>query len=163
MSRSTPPRPKRNDPEIIKAAAKGLAVKVLEWLKAGGDEIEASEVEEDLVSVMAYNRDGYELAKALDRKGWAPDDELVEILRESEWLKLEAHDKAQIEWVKSVGLAAPPVGATVRFEHQGQTVTGEITRNDTHGKSTVCCPSLGHVKEGPGTLGLVIEWERLTV
>lgn len=160
------PRPKRNDDAIIAVAAKLLAPAVKEWCE--NDTATLEWIERDLRDAMRWRcTDGYDLARALDTKGYQPDAALVEILDGAGHCEYKAHQAAEIEWLKTAGLTAPAIGAQVSFEQSGKTIEGEVTSNHPDGKATVCCPSLGHHKtiEGgkSGTLGQIIEWERLTI
>lgn len=164
MTTPTPPkRPGRNDPAVIAAAAKALAVKVQRWLQSCDDAAaDPEEIESQLSAAIRWNDDGYRIARQLDSQGWDADAELVEILNDAVFIKRDHHRKAEVEWVKASGIKAPDVGAAVTFKQLGMTVEGVITRNDEDGKSVVFCASLGHVREGTGVHGTIIEWENLT-
>jgi hypothetical protein len=54
------------------------------------------------------------------------------------------------------------VMANVDWKKGPERTAGEITEIDTgRGHYTVCCPSLGHVKEGLGTHGFIFPFEKV--
>lgn len=57
------------------------------------------------------------------------------------------------------------LGDRVRFEHHGRQrpVDGEVTKIDAaRAKYVVYCASLGHVREGVGSHGIFVDFERVT-
>ena len=163
MNTTIPARPKRSDDAVIAAAAKKLAPAVREWLN---DETELKDIEADLAQAMKYDSDGYDIARHLDGQ-YSPDAALVEILDGAGYAKISASSKAEAEWVKANNLQPPAIGSMVSFTGRygitaGGVVSGEVTKNHPDGKSTIFCASQGHVREGVGTHGTIIEWERLT-
>jgi len=122
-----------------------------------------TDVEGDLCKVLGRSSDGYELAKALDNLGYSPDAELVEILDETGFLRLNICSRLEEQWVKVSGLTGPAVGSKVRFKNvdDRKDYEGEVTENKAAGTSLVFCQALGHAREGMGTRGLHINWENL--
>lgn len=160
MQTVTPTRPQRRDPEIIQiAAAKLAAVIVKEWIDDGTP---VEDVAKDLERAMRWDDDGYAIAKKLDGY-YDPDARLVDLLDQAGHLIRVAHDEACREWVKTVGAEPPAVGARVTCEAPRCAGVGEIVVNHPDGRSTVCFPDAGHVKQGSGTHGFVLEWEKLTI
>ncbi len=154
-------RPKRYDEAITKAAAKSIAPEVKRWLH---DDTTLEQVETDLLKSMRYGGgDGYELAKSIERVGYNPDAELVEILDGVGIAKIRAHDAACREWVTANNIQPPAIGSWVTWPkcHEKNSGQGEVTRNNPEGTSTVCFAALGHIKEGLGTHGYVVAWEEL--
>lgn len=154
-------RPKLHESYIAKAAAEDLLPDLMGWADAG--ESERLNYLDDAVELMgsAFVSDGYQLAKILDRKGYDPDSRLVEILENAYSLLQDAHTRAVKEWVKGWNVQVPwQVGQTVQIKHKGKTVDGEVVaiRAD-EATCTVLCPSLGHVRKGLGTNGLIINSE----
>lgn len=150
-------RPKLNDDAVIALVAEELAIKIADWM-SNYDDIE--EIENDLKRALKYHSDGYELARELD--DYNPDAELVDILDNALDMKLSAHDQVCRRWVSDNGLVGPNIGASVSFTFDGKRIEGEVVNNYDYGQSSVFCESLGHVREGLGTHGVVINWEDLT-
>jgi hypothetical protein len=113
--------------------------------------------------VLGRSSDGYELAQALDNLGYSPDAELVEILDEIGFVRLNICSRLEEQRVKVSGLTGPAVGSKVQFKNvdDRKDYEGEVTENKAASKSIVFCPSLGHAREGMGTRGLYINWENL--
>ncbi len=156
MKTLTTPRPKTSDAEIIRKAAEKLAPEVAEWI---GDGTPVEDIIPDLEKAMRWSRDGYKLARELD--DYDPDAQLVEILDSAEHYKSQAKEKACEEWVKSEGLEAPEIGSEVIDSAKPEHGVGIVGRNWPDGRSTVSFATLGHVTEGMGCHGLILEWERL--
>jgi hypothetical protein len=78
--------------------------------------------------VLGRSSDGYELARALDDLGYSLDAELVEILDEIGFLRLNICSRLEEQWVKVSGLTGPAVGSKVQFKNVND-------RKDYEGKS----------------------------
>lgn len=93
------PRPKSYDKAIIQTAAESfgrkMAMTYSEW--------SPEEWAEDLVKVYASHKDGYELAKDLERHGYDPDSEMVGHLDDFGFEVSRVHREAVKTWVTSVG------------------------------------------------------------
>ena len=158
---NTPPRPARNAPEVIAIAAEKLLPDVMQWLGNG---------DEDLLEVLAtiklairYEIDGYAIAKSMEDNSFIePDAELVEILDQASCHLRNALSEVCTEWVNQNRLTGPAIGAKVTSSWHPEAGTGEIIRNDKDGRSLVLFEALGHVKEGLGCHGSLINWEYLT-
>lgn len=159
-----PPRPKLRDAAILRAAAAQLAPKVKEW--CGGDDtsLALADIEEDLVKAIAFHDDGYDIAKFLDGHSYFPDAALVEILDEAFGLKRAALTEAETAWVTAHNIQPIPLETPVRWSRAPKNAgVGIVTANHPDGKSTVMFKALGHVREGLGVHGHIIEWELLEV
>jgi hypothetical protein len=156
------PRPSRHSEYVIKAVAAELLKDVRSWID--DPTVTDQSIVQDLENALKWSDvDGYEVAKRLDDKGWSPDSDLVERLESAVYLFHKYHRKQEVDWVKLNGTQAPEIGNMVTFkDYTGKEVAGEVMRNEPDGKSVIHCPLLGHVKEGMGTHGLYVEWERLT-
>ena len=152
------PRPNTSDPNILRLAAQKLAPEVVEWM---GDGTPPDDVIDDIVKAIRYNHDGYQIAKRMD--DYEPDSALVEILESAYHYKSSAHNTACIEWVETEGLEPPPIGASAKHTTKPESGLGTITRNWPEGRSTVSFPTLGHVTEGCGCHGLILDWEKLEI
>lgn len=154
------PRPTIHDEEIVKKAAEKLANKVSEWLK---DDLTVEEAIEDIYKAIRFNDDGYAIARNLETQGWSPDMELVEILDNASCYILNTLKKAEEIWVKESGLQPFPIESLVKWTRKPAYGVGIVISNHSDGKSTVMFESQGHVRQGTGTHGFVIEWEALVL
>lgn len=124
------PRPTRNDPAIIAAAAR----KTVDALIKGGH-LEADDLERSVVDLTKHARpwmDGYEIAKALDTSAyWDCDFGMVEILDGFMSEIWDALRDAESEWAARTKPQPPhAVGSRIRLR-SGE--TGEITGIYEHG------------------------------
>jgi hypothetical protein len=157
MKTLTNPRPKHNDDAIIRIAAEKLLPDVMGWLGDAG--IPENEVLDDLTKAMRWGSDGYQIAKEMD--SYEPDAVLVEILDAAGHLKSSAREKACAEWVIENGLEGPEIGAKVTSARRPNDGVGTVTKNWPDGRATVAFHAAGHVTEGIGCHGFIIEWEDL--
>lgn len=156
------PRPNRYDTAICDAAVEAILPAIEQWQ----DRAISDDERERLVDILSsrIGDGGYELARELERAGYEPDAELVEILDGLN--TYSAYNTAVAIWLAEVGAKALlPICSAVRIparikEHEG--VTGQIVGIDLeHGEYTICCAALGHVREGVGTRGLIFPWEEV--
>lgn len=94
-----PPRPKLRDQEVLRAAAESAMPRIIEWLAEDWREADREDYVDDLIAAVAL-WDGYKAARVLERKGWEPDADLVEILDDGCW-GYRAHQEAQRAWVEA--------------------------------------------------------------
>lgn len=94
-----PPRPKESDEAVRRAAAELAMPEIIDWLAEDWREDQREGYVCDLMSVLTL-WDGYEAARALERKGWSPDAELVEILSDGCWTDKVVED-AVCAWVEA--------------------------------------------------------------
>ena len=160
-----PARPKRSAKFIVQKAAEALAPQVLQWLNQQGT---LADIADDLARAMEYRSDGYEVARALESRGYSPDEELVEILSGAWSHLIKAHDAALREWTEAYRVPAPAIDAKVRAPKHPKAgdAVGIVIRNAPEGVATVCFPTLGHKTPGEqlrgnATLGFCIAWEEL--
>lgn len=157
------PRPKYSDPLVVAIAAERMCDRLMKWAAANEDERE--QYLGDLKEVLegAAYRDGYELAKAFDRKGYSADSELVDLMESSFFTIRTALAECMACWVVDNNVTPPyPLDAPVRVKHKGAIVEGTIvTIYDKMAECSVYCPSLGHVREGTGTHGIIVQYEQL--
>lgn len=114
----------------------------------------------DLAKAMRFNADGYELARELHSR-YFPNTELVDILDGADWEIRKVLSKAEKEWVIASGASPIPLETRVRWSKYPDH-DGIITANHDDGKATVMYEHLGHVREGIGSHGYIVEWELLT-
>lgn len=150
-------RPSIRDQEIIKSVARELAVEILK------DQCNEDAVS-SLVSVLQRNPggDGYQLAKYLDDDhGWDVDVDTVEIL-DSAYSSLHvAARKLTAEWVERNAIKPKrKIGDIVGIVQRGINYTGEIVKIDEpQATYTVMSAQCGHVREGLGTHGFIVNYE----
>lgn len=152
-------RPKQNDPEVIEYAVSAILPEVMRWLADGGNSSKELEVRGDLAEVFgdAFAPDGYTLCRQLENCGWFCNRELVDILDCAElW---SAHREIERRWVSAYRVfPALAVGAQITFKGH----SAEISEIDLkEGKYTVFCSALGHIRNGPGTYGAIVAWEKI--
>lgn len=168
---TSPSRPNRHDLAVRQAAAEKTWPAFRAWLIANdATETEADEDREtalhELADALEWNEDGYDVAQHLERQGWDADDGLVDAARRLLDALYVAHDAAVKAWVETTGQQPTfKLGDRVRFEHHGRQrpVDGEVTKIDAaRAKYVVYCASLGHVREGVGSHGIFVDFERVT-
>jgi hypothetical protein len=160
------PRPSKSSYDVLYRTATNLAPKINEW---SGDEFQIDI--NTLKDAIQYNSlNGYVMAQNLENScGIQPDVELVEILDDVWFIKKEVHDDIVKEWVKDYNISpGKKVGDLVTIKCSWKEITetgltkvsGEIVSIDTElATYLVCCESLGHVKEGVGTHGVIVNYE----
>ncbi len=157
--RALPPRPNEKDQAILELAAT-RALKRLQQIYPN-ESFARDTVDLLIKTLKGYHADGYDRAKDWEREGWSPDATLVEFLSDLDAYR-ETRDAIK-EWVAAHDIKCPfPLNAKVRIATGGKEITGEITAIHAEGANvTVFCESLGHVREGVGTRGLIIDYEDL--
>ncbi|QMI49920.1 hypothetical protein [Burkholderia sp. MBR-1] len=147
-------RPMAHDTSVIKLAAEQLCKRV-------GLNFADEQAVADMTRALGWGGCTFDLARALADRGWEVDDELLRILGDADFEILEARDAYVRRWVAAREVVPQrDVGDVVRFDYQRSPVDGEIRRIDRqHGTYTIFCESLGHVREGDGTHGIVVPFE----
>lgn len=156
------PRPGLQSPEVLAMVANGLMPRILQWGDWSENDREAQEVAGQILKVLEYSRDGYEMAKSLEERFyWDSDAELVDILEGADWHS--ANRSAVMAWIKDNNITAKlEVGRLVEVKtspRESVLRSGEIAQIYEDGNYCVMVPELGHVREGLGTHGLVFAWE----
>lgn len=159
-----PPRPTEVDPREV---ALRLLPDVLAWMRGDNgrmlDPDQVDSVTKQLADVLDGYSDGYALARDLDREGWIPDSELVEILDNAQHLWNAVEEDNVAAWVERYNVQCPFVeGQPIEFRTSRAPVylLGEVTDiYAKHAKVVVFCQSLGHVREGNGTRGVIVPYE----
>jgi hypothetical protein len=150
-------RPSRHSDEIDLEVAKLLLPAFMEWAGKHDGYSEADVLESLLEAIECHEDDGYRIAYHLDGE-WRVDAALVNLLDSASYHRHRAHKAACVKWLSESGLTPPELESRVATEKHG---TGVVTENHVDGTSTVFFAHLGHVREGTGTHGLIIEWEEL--
>lgn len=160
MNTEKPERPTKRSEVILSRAAKQLAEKIVEeW---GDSESTVEQLTRDLLPAIRYEEDGYAIAKKLDGY-YTPNAALVEILDETGDIIRRLHQAACEKWVIFNAVEEPPVGSKVTCEKPHCPGIGEIMRNYPDGRSLVCFPEAGHIRNEAGVRGFLLEWEKLVL
>lgn len=154
-----PNRPKDIGGSVIRRTAELLLSDIQKWANNKSDSILAN-----IIEALGFGGlDGYELARNLERRGWFPDAELVEILDNAISRQHQAHREEVEAWVRAHDLRIDlRHGAKVEITVRGSVHIGEIV--DLHPKTmqyTVFVGALGHVRSGTGTHGLILGFEEV--
>jgi hypothetical protein len=152
------PRPTIRDKKIQEKVKQRVAADILVWLGHDGT---LERIVEDLDTILSG--DGYTRARELERKGYTPDTEFVEILDEVDTYLYEEVKAAEKEWMRlNDNVLILEVGDIVSAETVKKTVTGSIAEVhvDT-GYYLVFCEAEGHVKQGCGTHGVYVAFEKV--
>lgn len=175
---SCPPRPQINNPAVLLAAVDQKWDVIIAWMVSNGDDTEdvrrdADAIKQQLVDALVNSDSGYDVCRTLDRHGWSPDDELVELMGD---VLQACHGRLRVAeeaWVTTYSIR-PALGVGDRVtvpKHPGSTlsgprVDGEIIDIDrARGTYTVFCESLGHVRKGArasggiARLGAIVAYE----
>ncbi len=155
-------RPGRNDPKVVAMHMARILGRVREYLIGKGDASpDMDEVMQQVESAMQYEEDGYRIAKYLDDLGWDADADLVELMDQLGCARHDAHQQATRAWVADEQIRPLfAMGQQVEFTQRQQRLSGEITKIDhQHAKYLVFVASLGHVRNGIGTLGTFVPFE----
>lgn len=122
----TPPRPKRRTFEVVEGACKSLVREVCQWERRS--EPEPAAVLAALIH--AFDDDAYRFARNLEqRRGWAPDAELVDILDGSSAAARQVHDQIVKDWVAQNHIDCPfALGDRVEAKRFSGLETGTVER-----------------------------------
>lgn len=155
---SPPPRPKIHEDRFHLAAVDAIWPEVKRWLSSRGKHPSDSDL--DLLKrATKYRRydDGYKIARELDRDGWEPDEELVDILGGLSNYVRRAYRDGVKQWVTEFGVEAPlPIGTVVKHrDYPGETGIVAAVHADV-AEYTIRYASHGHVEQGLGTHGFIL-------
>ena len=160
-----PPRPSQFCDEITHEIIDKIMNPVLVWMYQGRyspPPSQIDEVKEDLFTAIQWDDDAYEVAKNLEHAGWDSDSDLVDILDQISYHRLDAHKNLVFnDWILKHGVTPKfSLGEKIGFKLKGKTEIGEIIHvyHDS-AKYVIHCPHHGHVKSGAGTHGHVIPFE----
>lgn len=145
-----------------------VAQMLLSWLRETEPKGEASldECRDDarkLLERYSTYDDGYDMARFLENHcGYEPNASLVDVL-EGIWVK-RAHAYAEVvaQWVREEGIVMPEsyMNQKVRFKLGEGIAEGEIVKfYPDMAKVLIYCPEQGHVRDGRGVQGCVVNWE----
>lgn len=146
-------RPKYYDKEVVNNAALEVFPRIANIIDDDSEE----SLKQLCQAIRSEPYDSYKMAKYLDDKFcWEICFSLVE---ELESINLSAHHViAQKNWVEKNNITPPfDVGEMVKTKKG----IGEVIENTEHGTSLVFIESIGHIKEGIGTHGILFNWEDL--
>ena len=147
-------RPSKGDENILKEVAVILTKELNDYVEENGFS------EEEIFDVLDYGGDGYELMKKLERDTYCTGDtEMVNILDQADSIIYKIHSKYEKEWAKDIK-PEYAVGNIVVFNRNRKEEYGEIVGiYEKEAKYKIFCEHLGHVREGNGTNGLILEYE----
>lgn len=161
-----PPRPDitKKDKGAIKYVASKLLKKVKDWASQDGDDDVCQKEIEDILSE-SYDWDGYHLAKRYEEIYLLSnvDANLVEILDDAEYIFANYQIDKIKEWVSEYNIEPKfKVGDKVMADLNRLRYEGEIVRvYNENATYVVYVESMGHVKEGMGTNGIVLAYEKV--
>lgn len=167
-------RPLSDDLDVRLAAVHAHWSRICDWLAAADDmsesELEAArdKIVREIVNALEHGESGYHVCRTLDRVGWSPDDDLVEIMSDVLRERLDALSKIEAAWVTANDIRpARAVGEAVTIAKRpgtlGSRVAGEVIEVDlVRGRYLVFSSALGHVRKNnraSGTLGRYVNFE----
>jgi len=161
-----PPRPSCFDKKVTNVVVDRIFPEIMDWMrefKYSPSHSEIDSIKEELFLVIQHNNDSYEIVKNLEDKGWDADRRLLDVLDSVPHYRHEAHKKiVHQDWVLKHGVVPKfSVGDMVSFAFKGKQETGEITRvHPEEAQYTIYCTQHGHVRQGSGTHGHIIDFER---
>lgn len=95
-------RPSISDGYVCRRAAEIIFPKVWGWMGRENSGCKQEDVMRDLTKIASAHRNGFELAKGLERRGWMVDDLLVDILADT-WVQ-DAIDELTNQWVRCLNI-----------------------------------------------------------
>ncbi|MFP5277012.1 MAG: hypothetical protein ACLGPM_07845 [Acidobacteriota bacterium] len=95
-------RPSISDGYVCRRAAEIIFPKVWGWMGRENSGCKQEDVMRDLTKIASAHRNGFELAKDLERRGWMVDDLLVDILADT-WVQ-DAIDELTDQWVRCLNI-----------------------------------------------------------
>ena len=127
-------RPLASD-ELVKARTwEILEPKVKSYLGADWIESEAPHIQKQIMRVLSPSKDGYGMARELERDGWEEDRDLVDLMDAGESALRDAHKELMKQWIGVYGITPNrKVGDTVSTTHwhrKGQVGTITNIRED---------------------------------
>jgi hypothetical protein len=107
-------RPLASD-ELVKTRAWEIfEPKVKSYLGADWIESEAPHIQKQIMRVLSSSKDGYGMARELEREGWEEDRELVDLMDAGESDLSDAHKELVKQWIAVYGITpSRKVGDTV--------------------------------------------------
>lgn len=154
------PRPTWPTPKMVKLLAEEYGKLLNDW----SEDNDLEGCIEDCKKHLRRNRNGYELAKDLEYKGYYPDAELVEILDSVDDSIRDLEKRASKEWVLAYEIKADfAIGDSCMVKYGSKSVEGIIDGIDAdtaHYK--VIIPSDGMSQSDPSKRRAVIKFENAT-
>jgi len=168
------PRPTDSSKEVITLVVQKIMPEIIQWFeqfeKLSEEDIE--NIKEQLTDTIDKNNvseltDSYDIAKSLDsRYYWDSDSELVDILCGLDFYDVKRSLTAK--WIKDNNITPKyKEGDNVivkslhlrKSNRQKEQYDGEIYKIYENGKYCVYIEELGHIKNGSGTYGIILDWE----
>ena len=136
----------------------------MEWVQQGGgaENVTLSDIADDLAERGSFHHDGYDLAKSLERDGYYPDADLVEILNDFWGAKSDARRAAVKAWVIAENVRPTiEVGTVVSVDGYGGGTGPVVQVNEEEAYYLVRIDT--HAGTNPsGYIGTHISYERAT-
>lgn len=99
-------RPTKSDCIVKRRALEMFMPKVKSYLGKDWCDSEQPHIEKQLMEVMDEYKDGYAMARELERRYyWSEDRELVDLMDEGEDCLRRAHEELQGQWIRAYGIA----------------------------------------------------------
>lgn len=164
-------RPTYDSSEVKYLVAEQILTDVVRWYNSDeNDQAYGLNIEQELLKVISYHKDGYSMAKELDEEyGWDSDSDLVEILDNLDFYNVKS--KLTMLWIKDNGINPYfKLGDIVKVNanHVGggccskQVYIGEIySIGHVDGTYGIFIEALGHVRKGTGVHGSLVAWEKI--
>ena len=151
-------RPKESDELTKQRAWEIFAPKVKKYLGQDWSESEAPHIQKQIMEVLSGHKDGYGMARELERDGWEEDRYLVDLMDEGESALRNAHKELIKQWITVYGISpSREVGdsvSTIHWKRKGE--VGTITRiNEEEAKYHV------HFPDQPSTSAQVLLYEEV--
>jgi hypothetical protein len=161
-----PKRPSIHSDEVTLETVKRILPRVLAWIGGQPSSQDIDNITDDLVKSIRYENETYDIMSGLDRDcGWVVNDELYDILNDVEEIKYFVWKEFIADWVLKNGIMPKhSIGDEVKYKSRKdlRPIDGEIVKiNNKLAEYTVYSSSLGHVRKGNGTHGVVVEFESI--
>ena len=98
-------RPKMSDEIVKKRAWEIFEPEVVAYLGADWIESKREYVQKQIMQVISSHKDGYGMARELERQGWEEDRELVDLMDAGESALRDAHRELIKQWITVYGIA----------------------------------------------------------
>ncbi len=168
------PRPTDSSKEVIMLVVQRIMPEIIQWFEQFEElsEEDIENIKEQLTNAIDKNNiseltDSYDIAKSLDsRYYWDSDSELVDIL-----CGLDFYDVRMLltkKWIKDNNIIpkykegdsviVKSLHLSIKYRQKEQ-YDGEIYKVYEEGNYAIYIKEIGHVKNGTGTHGVILNWE----
>jgi hypothetical protein len=125
-------RPKRGDRIVLERAWELFMPKIKRYLGEDWREEGVDDLKQQLMRSLRSGKDGYGMARELERDGWGEDRELCDVMDEAEDTLISAEREMVLQWITVYSIqASRSVGDTVSTTHwRRRGELGVITKID---------------------------------